>query len=121
MLDEYEAEITDALKNDLDTPRVVALLSEVSDRFAVTPASQLDVARVEAFGQFVQSAIGINILDRARYDIPQSFKQLIKQRDEARKNQDWATADNLREQLKQQGLELSKDTSFGSIWFLAKP
>jgi cysteinyl-tRNA synthetase len=109
--------IKNALVDDLDTPKALSALAEASDSFAVTPASQLDVHTVEEFAKFILDTLGFPILDKARYDIPTDLKQLINQRNDARKNQDWQKADDLKSELQQRNLELLKDTDYGSIWY----
>ena len=41
--------------------------------------------------------------------------QLVKKRDEARKNKDWATSDQIRDQLKEMGITI-QDTPQGTRW-----
>jgi cysteinyl-tRNA synthetase len=48
-------------------------------------------------------------------DITNAQKELITKREEARRSQDWGSADRFRDQLKEQGLEIN-DTAYGSIW-----
>ncbi len=43
------------------------------------------------------------------------IEELIAQRNEARKNKDWATADKIRDDLKSRGIIL-KDTPNGVTW-----
>ncbi len=45
--------------------------------------------------------------------------RLIAERNEARKNKDFAKADAIREELAQKGIEI-KDTREGTIWKLVK-
>ena len=43
------------------------------------------------------------------------IEELVKQRDEARANKDWATSDKLRDQLKEMGITI-QDTPQGTRW-----
>jgi cysteinyl-tRNA synthetase len=45
----------------------------------------------------------------------EKIDELIQQRLEARKNKDWATADRIRNELKEQGIVL-EDTAGGTTW-----
>jgi cysteinyl-tRNA synthetase len=114
---DFQSQIKEELADDLDTPGALAVLAKASDGFAVTPASQLDILAVEDFAKFIEQALGIAILDRARYDLPQALKDLVSERDEARSNEDWQKADAIKAELQNKDLELLKDTSHGSIWY----
>jgi cysteinyl-tRNA synthetase len=48
-------------------------------------------------------------------DLDNEIEALIEQRQEARKNKDWATADKIRDELKAKGIIL-KDTPQGVTW-----
>ncbi|MFC1600113.1 cysteine--tRNA ligase [Patescibacteria group bacterium] len=49
------------------------------------------------------------------FEISHSLKQIIKDREEARKNKDWAKSDELRDLLKEKGV-IIEDTPEGTIW-----
>jgi cysteinyl-tRNA synthetase len=115
--EKFKATIKEALANDLDTPKALAILSEASDGFAVTPASQLDIPTVENFAKFIDTALGVPILDKRRYDLTGEQKELIAQREKARASKDWSRADELKVELQKSNLELLKDTPRGSIWY----
>lgn len=115
--EELKQKIKDALQSDVSTPQAIAILHEYADGFATIPASQLDIPAVEDLDNFINDTLGIRILVKEKYDIPNEQKNIIKQRDQARVVKDWDTADKLRDALRKQGLELLKDTEFGSIWY----
>jgi cysteinyl-tRNA synthetase len=48
-------------------------------------------------------------------DITPEQKEVIAEREEARKNKDWQKADELRDRLKKQGIEIN-DTDHGPVW-----
>lgn len=95
-------DILKALQDDLDTPKAIALIDQ-----------HLDVkAPSKAFLEKIDNLLGINLL---KPDITVEQKELISKREEARKGKDWAKSDKLRDELKEQGLEV-KDTDHGPIW-----
>jgi cysteinyl-tRNA synthetase len=47
--------------------------------------------------------------------LPLKIEELIKKRERARKNQDWETADEIRDEIKKRGY-LLEDTSEGIRW-----
>jgi len=61
----------------------------------------------------IDSILGVLRFDMAKED--QECTALISQREKARDNKDWATADRLREELKQKGIEIV-DTRGGAMW-----
>lgn len=113
-LDDTLTNMLNALGNDLDTPQAVALLHEQSDAFAKFPAIKKDIPGLVAFANFVEKALGIQILDKSKLTNEQ--KELIARREKARKAKDWATSDELRDELKAQGIGLN-DKSDGVTWY----
>ena len=55
------------------------------------------------------------LYNRRNNDLDSEIEALIAQRNEARKNKDWATADKIRDDLKARGI-LLKDTPNGVTW-----
>ena len=55
------------------------------------------------------------LYNRKSNDLDSEIEELIKQRQEARANKDWATADRIRDELKEKGIIL-KDTPQGVTW-----
>ena len=60
----------------------------------------------------IRDVLGIDLLDD---DITDEQKQLIKDRETARAIQDWGKSDDIRDQLKEEGIEV-KDTPQGTVW-----
>jgi cysteinyl-tRNA synthetase len=103
-----------AMDADLDTPRVVALLSEIRRRANTaldmedrTAAASLGAAFLEIAG-----ALGL-VLDAGGDEVPAVVLAVARQRDEARAAKDWAQADALRDQLVADGWVV-EDTSSGT-------
>ena len=61
----------------------------------------------------IKSVLGILDLEPPKVD--QDVEALIEQREQARKNKDWDTADLLRQELKEMGVEVI-DTKEGPGW-----
>ncbi len=95
-------DILRALQDNLDTPQAIATIDQYFDKS--TPDD--DILKN------IKDLLGIDLL---KPDITNEQKQLIKNRETARDAKDWAKSDELRDQLKEQGLEI-KDTDHGSIW-----
>ena len=88
------------MDDDLDTPQVVALLSELRSRAnTALDAGRADDAAplVSAFLE-ISSALGL-VLDAGGDEVPAEVLALAAQRDAARAARDFAAADAIREQL----------------------
>ena len=97
-------EMQNALANDLDTPRVLAVLSDVMNA-GVVPNKE--------FLQYLDTALGLMLADRT--DITAEQKKLIAERDAARANKDFNASDKLRDELLKDGIVV-EDTAKGARW-----
>ena len=97
------AEIKAAMADDLNSARALAAINQFIDGAA--PAAGL-LEQIDA-------TLGLRL--SARPDITAQQKQIIKEREAARRQSNWQTADGLRHQLLEQGIELD-DTASGSVW-----
>jgi cysteinyl-tRNA synthetase len=61
------------------------------------------------------AVIGLVVAGRGARDAGHNVEQLIKEREEARKNKDFRRSDEIRQQLSGQGIEL-EDTPYGTKW-----
>ena len=57
----------------------------------------------------------LGIMEEEREEISNDIEELIKERNEARKNKDFARADEIRDELKNMGIEI-EDTRSGTTW-----
>jgi cysteinyl-tRNA synthetase len=103
-----------AMDADLDTPRVVALLSEIRRR-ANTALDMEDRAEAASLGAAfleIAGALGL-VLDAGGDEVPAEVLAVARQRDDARAAKDWAQADALRDQLVADGWVV-EDTPSGT-------
>jgi cysteinyl-tRNA synthetase len=75
--------------------------------------STSDKEKVAEGLQEINSVLGI--LDLEPSKLADDVEELIKNREEARKNKDWAAADEIRQELKALGIEVI-DTKEGPVW-----
>lgn len=108
----YQESITAALVDDLDTPRALALLSEVESQWVRVLSS--DKQSFMRFLTFIDAALGLQL--SATHDITDEQYELISKRDAARAAQQWDVSDRLRDTLVRQGIGL-RDTPNGAIWY----
>lgn len=103
-LSDIKSQILSAVQNDLGTPQALAILNTVTEK---------DSAPSMEFLSLIDELLGLD-LSRSS-DISDAQKNLIQEREIARRAADWAKADELRDQLAKQNLEI-KDTPSGPIW-----
>ena len=63
--------------------------------------------------KLIDATLGLSLLSSK--DITAQQKQLIKNREQARASSNFASSDQIRNQLKEQGIEI-RDTDYGPIW-----
>jgi cysteinyl-tRNA synthetase len=110
-VDTYESKILNALENDINTPDLIAATDEAFNRIRELHICQPCIENIcETFYQLS----GIDLLKESK-DISSEQKQLLTEREDVRKAGDYAKSDELREKLKEQGIEIN-DTQNGPIW-----
>lgn len=95
------------INDDLDTPRALALVWEVLKDDAISDADKK--ATILDFDR----ALGLKLGETKVFEIPDEVKELIAERDTARKNKDFTKSDELREKIESFGFEV-KDSSDGT-------
>lgn len=111
----YQDVMTAAIADDLKTPEVLRELSELQDKVVNNGGlNNSDVDSFNAFLEFMDQMLGLNLSQRP--DLDGNQKHIFSERQTARREQDWATADKLRDQLKEQGIGV-RDTARGQTWY----
>ncbi len=106
-------QLIERLSDDLDTPRALAYLSQVSTQLQAVLIERDMVDHFEAMLQKIDDLLGLNLMAEA--DITDEQKHLMSERLKARASKDWATADSMRAQLLEQGIVV-RDIPNGAIW-----
>jgi cysteinyl-tRNA synthetase len=98
------AEFREAMDDDLDTPKVVSLLFTLVRRAnAEADKGELDAAApLAAAVRVIAGAVGLE-LHASTGEVPTEIRALASRRDEARAAKDWATADQLRDEIQAAG------------------
>ena len=96
----YEKQFQQALENNFDTPRALAIIWEM------IKSKELNYNdKKTALLKFDKVlGLGLDKIKKEEIKISDDIKKLIKQREEARKNKDWKKADELRDEIKKRGL-----------------
>lgn len=106
--------LLDTLNNDLDTPAALSQIDELFAKIDTFTLPQIDRNALIRFLETIDNTLGLQLLDSTP-DISDEIKQSIRQREEARKAKDWATSDQLRDELLARGIAI-RDTPSGQIW-----
>lgn len=114
-LSSYQKDIQEALENDLNSPEALRIISELANAWQVPPSNdQLD--DFVNLLSYIDNTLGLRMLDSK--DIAEDQKQLIADRNFARKQEDWKQSDFIRQQLLEKGIAL-RDTDGGAVWYRA--
>ncbi len=107
----------DAMDDDLNISRGLAALfqftgkiNRIMDQNGLAPE---DKKKIEEVLEKIDSVVGVLDLKRAEED--PAVEELIRRREEARKEKNWTVADRIRDELKAMGVEVI-DTRAGAIW-----
>ncbi len=108
----YRKEFTSHIEADLNMPRALSVVWGLLKDGELTPSEKLTVL------YDIDKVLGLRI-DRVEVEKPQELSDellaLIKEREAARKERDFARADEIRDILKEQGIEII-DTTSGTKW-----
>ncbi len=106
-----------ALDDDLNIALALTELNEFTKKtnklIDENNLSEKDAKKVLAFLKEIDSVLGIMNFEEEKLSI--ELKDLIEEREKARKEKNWSKADEIRNQLKNKGIELS-DTKDGVRW-----
>lgn len=119
ILKDVPANLVKILADDLNTPAALAYIGEVATQLSMVLIDENPANRYNNADDFVamlgaiDNLLGLKLMDVA--DITNAQKNLVKEREQARTDKDWAKADNLRHKLEEQNIEVS-DTPSGPVW-----
>ncbi len=93
-------EFHEAINDDLNTPRALAVLWKVVDSEDLRPGEKLSL--INEFDR----VLGLGLSEIETEVIPEEVEELAKQRDQARRGKDWKKADELRKLISKKGYEV---------------
>lgn len=106
----FDQEISDALTNDLDTPRAMQRIR------AIEKDSSIGALDKRAIFLFADQVFGLDLARGVESkEISADLQALLDARIAARADKNWALSDSLRDQLSDAGLEI-KDGADGQSW-----
>ncbi|MBU1119409.1 cysteine--tRNA ligase [Patescibacteria group bacterium] len=118
LLNKSENQFTEALNDDLNTPKALAVLYDlVRDVNSFIEQDKINKEEAEAlltlFRKF-DLVLGVIFpyIEKSEKEIPNEIKNLAQEREEARKQKDFEKADELRREIQEKGFDV-KDTKKG--------
>jgi cysteinyl-tRNA synthetase len=118
----YLAAFNKALEDDLSTPRALAELwgllrdNEIEPRAALEAGLDMDTILGLNLEEALRTEVNSDVVDPAgTAELTQEIEALIARRTEAKKAKNFTLADEIRNQLKERGIELS-DSPTGTTW-----
>lgn len=100
----YKKNLIEAMEDDLDTPKSIALLWELikDDRVSVEDKKTTIGEFDKLLGLGIEGSAN-KLEDVSTTNLPENIQNIINKREDARKNKDWKTSDKLRDELKSLG------------------
>ncbi len=114
LLRNYQESIKNELFNDLNTPKVLALLSKVQEDVDSHGIAAKNHQHFIDFLDYIDRILGLKLL--SSLDISVSHKKLINDREKSRLNKDWNAADKIRDELFSNNIYIN-DKVHGPIWY----
>lgn len=111
---QYYDHLMSALRDDLDTPQAIATLGELADFVESIPIAKPELDTFVNTLKFVDAVLGLRLSERQ--DVAQQTHQRIRDREQARQDQDYQAADEIRQTLADDRLGLN-DTPHGTYWY----
>ncbi|MGB9927778.1 MAG: cysteine--tRNA ligase [Methanosarcina sp.] len=113
-LPEFETQFTEALEDDFNTPRAIAVFKELSraaNKYLETGNNDQVLRKLHTLYRQFSDILGI-FAHGGIEEIPIEVTRLVEEREAARKRKEWATSDAIREKIKSIGY-IVQDTKEG--------
>lgn len=104
----YLEEFKNCINDDLNTPRTLVIMWNLLSDDTIENASKK--ATILKFDEI----LGLNLKNIQEQIVPDEIKEILKEREEVRRRNDWQKSDELRKMIKDLGYDL-KDTNEGTI------
>ena len=118
LIESRKEQFINSMDDDLNTADGIAavfdLVSDINTKIINKDVSKNVCQKAADMFDELTGVLGL-VYNRKSNDINDDIEKLIEERQQARANKDWATADRIRDELKAQGITL-KDTPQGVTW-----
>lgn len=115
-LSQYKNQFIEAMDDDINTADGLSVIYElVRDINSSLKAESSKVAVKSAYDMLMELSAVLGLLEKKEESIDTEIETLIEERQQARKEKNWALSDKIRDDLKAQGIVL-EDTPQGVKW-----
>jgi len=114
LIKKAEEDFEKKMDNDLNISEALAVIFDFMNKVNKLEISKKHSKKIIDLMKKFNEILGV-INFEAKNDISEEIEALIKKRDQARKDKDWATSDEIRDDLKAKGIELI-DSKEGTKW-----
>ena len=118
LIEKTKTDFENALDDDLNiSPALAAIFDFVNEINSLVADKKLSKAQSEKCLELIKKFNEVlGVIEEKSEEISKEAKQLIKDREEARKAKDWDTSDKIRDKLEEMGV-IVMDTPEGPKWF----
>jgi len=115
LIEDIKKSILERISDNMNTPEALKYIHKLSSVFgSLNKISKSELIALESFNSFINELFGINLVSKR--ELTKKESDLLNKRIESRKNNDWASADKLREELKATGIGL-RDIPDNTLWY----
>jgi len=114
LIKKAEVDFEEKMDNDLNISEALAVIFDFMNQINKITISKKEAKEVISSMKKFDKVLGVMDFE-AKHDISEDIEVLIKEREQARKDKDWAKADEIRDELKAKGIELI-DSKEGTKW-----
>lgn len=114
LIGKFKKSLLEALSNDIDSVSALNEIDRAVNAIESQPLEKLIPSAITALFDVIDDLLGLKICESTP-DLNNEQKQLLKDRQIARDNKDWAASDNIRDSLLEQSIGLN-DTSKDTTW-----
>ena len=123
---EFEEKLLNCMKDDLNISKALAAIDEFintsNENLDKIPKDKTLKQKIISNIEFIDKLLGVGGSDAFEYfqagideETKDKINELIQKRSEAKKNKDFETADKIRDELKNMGIQI-QDTPNGTVW-----
>ncbi|RBP44858.1 cysteine--tRNA ligase [Garciella nitratireducens] len=116
VLQKYKEKFKNAMEDDINTADALAVIFDLvkeTNRYLDNHKSPATIKA--AYKLFMELSSVLGLLQKTEGQLDEEIEALIQKRQQARKEKNWALADKIRDQLREQGIVL-EDTPEGIKW-----
>jgi len=103
LIKDFKINFYKELDDDFNTPKAFAIMFEFIRKANETDFSKKQADEIYKFFQEINKIFGIIDFKRVNKTIPAEIKELVKEREQFRKNKEWQKSDQARLQIERQG------------------